>query len=191
MKTLLIQPAPNTISKLPPHKFLPHQLVLMDEHSFLHKNQKLAPKWSGPHKVIRLKGEANIEIQLRHNNKKVVVHCNRLKPYFLPIKNSAIHPDTLDSPPPARDVPQIAPDPSTPDDNQQILLPPLLEVTHTAPSPAIIQPSQTISQRRHTRNLSTSSSVAQTILPDDAPPAMRTRLRAPSSTSSPSTPAKK
>jgi hypothetical protein len=30
-----------------PHKFLLQQLVLLGEHSFLHKNQKLAPKWSG------------------------------------------------------------------------------------------------------------------------------------------------
>jgi hypothetical protein len=37
--------------KAAPHKFLPQQLVLLDEHSFLHKNQKLAPKWSGPHKI--------------------------------------------------------------------------------------------------------------------------------------------
>jgi hypothetical protein len=34
------------------HKFLPEQLVLLDEHSFLGKNQKLAPKWSGPHKIL-------------------------------------------------------------------------------------------------------------------------------------------
>ncbi len=32
-------------SKAVPHKFLPNQLVLLDEHSFLHKNQKLAPKF--------------------------------------------------------------------------------------------------------------------------------------------------
>ncbi len=93
--------------KAAPHKFLPQQLVLMDEHSFLHKNQKLAPKWSGPHKVVRLKGEANVELQLRHNNKKVIVHCNRLKPYFVPTKNSAIHPDTINSPPPVRDASSI------------------------------------------------------------------------------------
>jgi hypothetical protein len=55
----------------------------MDEHSFLHKNQKLAPKWSGPHKIVRLKGDANVEIQLKHNNRKTVVHANRLKPYFV------------------------------------------------------------------------------------------------------------
>jgi len=50
------------------HKFLPQQLVLMDEHSFLGKNQKLAPKWSGPHKILRLKGDCNVELQLKHNN---------------------------------------------------------------------------------------------------------------------------
>ncbi len=56
--------------KAAPHKFLPQQLVLLDEHSFLHKNQKLAPKWSGPHKIIRLKGDANVEIQLRLQDQK-------------------------------------------------------------------------------------------------------------------------
>jgi hypothetical protein len=66
-------------SKAVPHNFLPHQLVLLDKHSFLHKKPKLAPKWSGPHKIIRLKGDANVEIQLRHNNRKTVVHANRLK----------------------------------------------------------------------------------------------------------------
>jgi hypothetical protein len=43
------------------HKFLLQQLVLMDEHSFLHKNQKLAPKWSGSHKIMRLKGDTNVK----------------------------------------------------------------------------------------------------------------------------------
>jgi hypothetical protein len=50
------------------HKFLPQQLVLMEEHSFLSKNQKLATKWSGPHKILRLKGDCNVELQLKHNN---------------------------------------------------------------------------------------------------------------------------
>jgi hypothetical protein len=74
-------------AKAAPHKFLLQQLVLMDELSFLHKNQKLAPKWSGPHKVVPLKGDANVEIQLKHNNRKTVVHANRLKPCFVAYKN--------------------------------------------------------------------------------------------------------
>jgi hypothetical protein len=69
--------------KAEPHAFLPDQLVLLDEHSFLAKNQKLAPKWSGPHKILRLKGDCNVELLLRHNNKKLITHVNRLKPYFV------------------------------------------------------------------------------------------------------------
>jgi hypothetical protein len=88
-----------------PHKFLPQQLVLMDEHSFLHKNQKLAPKWSGPHRVLRLKGESNVEIQLKHNNRKTVVHANRLKPYFVANKNLAVCPDFLQPSPPSQTFP--------------------------------------------------------------------------------------
>jgi len=75
--------------KAEPHAFLPDQLVLLDEHSFLARNQKLAPKWSGPHKILRLKGECNVELLLRHNNKKLIVHVNRLKPYFV-LKNAAV-----------------------------------------------------------------------------------------------------
>jgi len=82
-------------TKAAPHNFSPQQLVLMDEHSFLHKNQKLAPKWSGPHRIIRLKGDANVEIQLKHNNRKTVVHANRLKPYFVASKNLPVCPDFL------------------------------------------------------------------------------------------------
>ncbi len=75
--------------KTEPHAFLPDQLVLLDEHSFLAKNQKLAAKWSGPHKILRLKGECNVELLLRHNNKKLIVHVNRLKPYFV-LKSAAV-----------------------------------------------------------------------------------------------------
>jgi hypothetical protein len=38
----------NFNKKAEPHKYQIQQLVLLDEHSFLHKNTKLAPKWSGP-----------------------------------------------------------------------------------------------------------------------------------------------
>jgi hypothetical protein len=78
------------------HKFLLQQLVLLDEHSFLGKNQKLAPKWSVPHKILHLKGDCNIELQLKHNNRKTVVHANRLKPYFVASKNLAVCPDFIE-----------------------------------------------------------------------------------------------
>jgi hypothetical protein len=182
-------------SKAAPHKFLPHQLVLLDEHSFLHKNQKLAPKWSGPHKITHLKGDANIEIQLQHNNRKTVGHANRLKPYFVAFSNSVFHLDNLpNSQPAVEQSSQNNVNPPPHDDydpSQQILLPSFLEVTNTAPSPAINQPPQTeISPHRCAQNSSTSSSVVQPILPDNAPPAMRTHLRTHSSASTHSTPAK-
>jgi hypothetical protein len=76
-----------------PRTFQPQQLVLLDEHSFLHKNQKLAPKWSGPHRVIKIKGSNNAELLLR-NGKRLLVHFNRLKPYIVP-KTEAPNPDTV------------------------------------------------------------------------------------------------
>ncbi len=92
--------------KAEPHAFLPDQLVLLDEHSFLAKNQKLAPKWSGPHKILRLKGECNVKLLLRHNNKKLITHVNRLKPYFVPKSAAVSSPDFFPAqkaatPPPA------------------------------------------------------------------------------------------
>jgi len=165
-----------------PHKFLLQQLVLMDEHSFLHKNQKLAPKWSGPHKIVHLKGDANVEIQLKHNNPKTVVHANRLKPYFVAYKNLAVHPDFL----PASSSPQQWPDDVNPaplpEDYTEIhrtLLPTLGEVRPTQPSPAINSQMQIPAMpRRRTRTSSTSSKASRNLdLPDDVPPAMRTNIQ--------------
>jgi hypothetical protein len=70
------------------HNFKVNQLVLLDEHSFLHKNTKLAPKWSGPHRITQLKGVNNAELLLKHNGKKLLVHVNRLKPYIMPTESS-------------------------------------------------------------------------------------------------------
>ena len=67
-----------------PHSFRNGQWILMDEHSFLHKNTKLAPKFSGPHQIIRLKGENNVELQLK-NGKRLIVNAGRLKPYTFPL----------------------------------------------------------------------------------------------------------
>ena len=73
----------NHDKKASPHNYQFHQLVLLDEHSFLHKNTKLAPKWSGPHHIIKVKTETNVELLLK-SNKHLIVHVNRLKPYIVP-----------------------------------------------------------------------------------------------------------
>ena len=64
------------------HNYKVGQLVLLDEHSFLHKNAKLAPKWTGPHRVVQVKNETNVELLLK-NNKRLIIHVNRLKPYIV------------------------------------------------------------------------------------------------------------
>lgn len=51
------------------------KLVLLDEHNFLKKKAKLAPKWSGPHRILKLNGPCNAELKL-NINKKVVVNIN-------------------------------------------------------------------------------------------------------------------
>jgi hypothetical protein len=73
--------------KAAPHNYKVHQLVLLDEHSFLGLNTKLAPKWSGPHRITKVKNETNVELLLK-NNKRIIVHVNRIKPYIAPIPDS-------------------------------------------------------------------------------------------------------
>ncbi len=65
------------------------QLVLLDEHSFLGKNAKLAAKYSGPHIITRLVGDKNVELLL-NNGKAMVAHINCIKLFR-----------SLDSPPDA------------------------------------------------------------------------------------------
>lgn len=76
-------------TKAEPHPFLRGQKVLLQENFFLGKNVKLSPKWSGPHEIIRLIGDANVELKLSTTNRKLICHVNRLKPYnFALPKNS-------------------------------------------------------------------------------------------------------
>ncbi len=58
------------------------------------------------YRVKHLKGDANVEIQLKHNNRKTVVHANRLKPYFVASKNLPVCPDFLHQPPPSQTFPE-------------------------------------------------------------------------------------
>jgi hypothetical protein len=112
----------------------------LDENCFIGKNHKLAPKWTGSHKVLHLKGNANLEIQLKHNNRKTVVHANRLKPYFVATKNSATFPDHLEftNIPPMQVQPppddKNLPEPEDYSDTVHWLLPTYAEVPSTNPS---------------------------------------------------------
>ena len=66
-----------------PHTFQMGQLVLLKETQFSGKNKKLADNYNGPHRIIRLVHENNVEL-LQTNGRKLLVHVNRLKPYIVP-----------------------------------------------------------------------------------------------------------
>ena len=69
--------------KAKPHTYSIGQKVLLEEYYFLGKNTKLAPKWSGPHPIVSLKGTHNVEL-LINEKKKVIVNVDRIKPYRIP-----------------------------------------------------------------------------------------------------------
>jgi len=69
-------------TKAKPHNCQVLQLILLDEHSFLHKNTKLAAKWSGPHRIIWLKAPCNVKF-LCKKGKHLLVHINPIKPYLM------------------------------------------------------------------------------------------------------------
>jgi len=61
--------------------FQPGQMVLLDEFNFLGKNKKLANKFSGPYRILRLKDGRNAEIVV-NNGRKIVVNVQRLRPFL-------------------------------------------------------------------------------------------------------------
>jgi hypothetical protein len=129
----------------------------------------------GPHKILQLKGDSNLEIQLKHNNRKTVVHANRFKPYFVASKNSAVFPENFESnitpkqhvqePPDDQNFPE----PKDYSDTVRQLLQMYAEVASTQPSPAIISP------RNNTHK--SLSSHTKLLSEDFAPPSSRTRSR--------------
>ena len=106
------------------HNYKFGQLVLLDEHSFLHKNQKLAPKWSGPHRITKVKNDTNVELLLK-NGKHLIVHVDRLKPYIMQPPTPDSHDDNsvnrgASLPPEVQNNDQLPePRPNTPQNEEQ------------------------------------------------------------------------
>jgi transposase InsO family protein len=63
------------------HVYHEGQFVLLEDFNFLNKNRKLAPKFSGPFRILRVKGDHNVELLLT-NGRKIVVNVARVKPYL-------------------------------------------------------------------------------------------------------------
>ncbi len=68
------------------HDFHEGQFVPLDDFNFLNKNRKLAPKFSGPFKILRVKSPHNVELLLA-NGRKIIVNVARIKPYFSSASN--------------------------------------------------------------------------------------------------------
>ncbi len=71
------------------HNYHEGQFVLLEDFNFLNKNRKLAPKLSGPFRILRVKGDHNVELLLT-NGRKIVINVARIKPY---LSQTAASPD--------------------------------------------------------------------------------------------------
>lgn len=60
-------------------KYVEGQLVWLHEENFLNKNRKLAPKWSGPYKIVKVFNFGVVDIL--YKNKVYRVNVARLKPF--------------------------------------------------------------------------------------------------------------
>ena len=62
--------------------------------ALLHKNTKIAPNWSGPHRIVQLKHGNNVELKLK-TGCHLITHANSLKASFVPLptENKAEFPE--------------------------------------------------------------------------------------------------
>jgi hypothetical protein len=56
-----------------PHQFIERQQALLDEHYYLNTNQKISPKFTGPHMILKLKGYCNVELLLDNGKTTIVL----------------------------------------------------------------------------------------------------------------------
>jgi hypothetical protein len=82
----------------------------MEDFNFLNKNRKLAPRFSGPFHILRVKGPHNVELLLT-NGQKIFVNVARIKPYFSfaasPSNDIRTAPSTLPANKPLFDLPPL------------------------------------------------------------------------------------
>jgi hypothetical protein len=62
------------------HQYQVGQQIWLDERYFLSKNRKLAPNWSGPFLITKVRDNGSIRIKL--NRKEINVNVNRIKPFI-------------------------------------------------------------------------------------------------------------
>jgi hypothetical protein len=119
-----------------PHHYHRDQLVLLQDPYYLNRNAKIAPKWTGPHRIEQLKGDCDVTLKLA-SGRKLTAHVNRLKPYHQRNEPEVIQDepqveledcsddetnDVIDRPPPVppRVAPPGPPVPPRPTDQSQV-----------------------------------------------------------------------
>jgi hypothetical protein len=111
-----------------PHHYVRDQLVLLQDPYFINRNAKIAPRWTGPHRIEELKGDTDVRLKMS-SGRKMVTHVNRLKPYHVRDEEEALDepdgheaerpptppvPPRLPAPPPPRPAgPKPLPDPGS------------------------------------------------------------------------------
>jgi len=65
-----------------PHNYQVKQWVLLREHQALGKNAKLAPRYTGPYRILKLKGPHNLEIKMNDRRSTRIVNVAMCKPYY-------------------------------------------------------------------------------------------------------------
>ncbi len=78
--------------KAAPHSYVRDQLVLLEKNYFLGENAKLSEKWTGPHRIIELKGETDVTLKMCDSGRKTTVHVDRIKPYHVKNNSEIIFP---------------------------------------------------------------------------------------------------
>ena len=63
-----------------PHHFYRDWLVLLQDPYYINRNAKIAPRWTGPHRIEQPKGDCDISLKLA-SGRKLTAHVNRLKPF--------------------------------------------------------------------------------------------------------------
>jgi hypothetical protein len=76
----------------------------MEDFNFLNKNCKIAPLFSGPFRILHVKGDHNVELLLT-NGRKIVVNVTRIKPYLSETASSAADASVTVSDTPPSDTP--------------------------------------------------------------------------------------
>ena len=75
-----------------PYHYHSDQLVILQDPYYINRNAKIAPRWTGPHRIEQLKGDCDVTLKLA-SGRKLTAHVNRLKPYHQKSEQEVVQDD--------------------------------------------------------------------------------------------------